>query len=304
MAKHQDLRNWGVVATNCRVGTITPEFAAKLLEGNEGNRSQRRSVLSQYGASMAKGEWELNGETIKISESGRLLDGQHRLVACVQTGVSFDAYIIYGIEDRDRMFATIDAGSNRTQGDLLATNGVADATAVASALRALYLLIHHTDKAYGSRSSQVKIRREELLDFERQHSGIRDWVSTGKLCNARLGTSPALVTAIAYLFSQARGRVSTETFFDAVIDAAGLESGDPRLTLREMLTREAVAKGRSKSHRASSRGQSANLYSAALFIKAFNAWWSGSKIKLLRVYENEAFPRISGDTICEVSEKS
>ena len=63
----------------CEGRTITPEFAKALLELNGINRPLSDPTLKGYIKTLETDRWKLNGETIKVTTSGRLLDGQHRL---------------------------------------------------------------------------------------------------------------------------------------------------------------------------------------------------------------------------------
>ena len=65
-------------------------LALELLKANSTNRELRNHVVEGYVDQMKKGQWrEDTGETIKISKTGRLLDGQHRLNAIVKFGSGF-----------------------------------------------------------------------------------------------------------------------------------------------------------------------------------------------------------------------
>ena len=101
---------------------ITPELAEKWLEKNDQNQ---RHVISAHvrrlAEDMKSGKWEQNGETIKFDTEGNLLDGQHRLLACIEAGVSFTSIVVTGIQNAARM--TIDVGTQRTPKDVLRFGG-------------------------------------------------------------------------------------------------------------------------------------------------------------------------------------
>ena len=102
---------------NVKLVTITPEMAEEMLKKNIGNRKVNQANVNRIAADMATGNYRLNGETIKISSNGEILDGQHRLLAAVQSGVTFQTYIVYDI-DRE-LIGTIDMGKNRSVADSL-----------------------------------------------------------------------------------------------------------------------------------------------------------------------------------------
>lgn len=115
------------------IRTITPDEAAKLLENNPANRPLKAGYVSAIARDMAAGRWQLNGDAIRLNCDGSLIDGQHRLSACVASGVPFTTIVISGLPADVR--ATIDGGAKRTHGDRLAMLGVANANTVSSIAR-------------------------------------------------------------------------------------------------------------------------------------------------------------------------
>jgi hypothetical protein len=83
-----------------QVVTITPEMAEKLLENNDHNRKVTQSRVNEYAQEIKDGMWLNNGESIIVSKSGRLLDGQHRLLAVVKAERSIEALLVEGVEDQ------------------------------------------------------------------------------------------------------------------------------------------------------------------------------------------------------------
>lgn len=106
------------------VAHITPELAKHLLATtNHDNRPLKPAHVKMLSTALKNDEWMLNGETIAFSKSGRLLDGQHRLTACVNTDKAFQTVIIKGIED-EAAFGTIDTGKPRSVTDLMSLQGL------------------------------------------------------------------------------------------------------------------------------------------------------------------------------------
>ena len=98
-----------------KVVTITPEIAAQLLELNIKNRDVKKTNVSYLEFEMQAGEFHFNGESIILSVTGYVLDGQHRLMACVSTGKAFQTVLVLGVPDKD--MCTIDTGPTRTAVD-------------------------------------------------------------------------------------------------------------------------------------------------------------------------------------------
>jgi hypothetical protein len=99
-----------------KVETIAPARAAKMLENNAGNRKPKISAISRYARYMTLGYWMLTGQPIIIADTGRLLDGQNRLMACIKAGVSFETLVVRGISED--AYKAMDQGYGRTKQDI------------------------------------------------------------------------------------------------------------------------------------------------------------------------------------------
>ena len=120
--------------------TITPDIANRWLETfNTNNRSIRDSHVDLLAHDMAVGHWKENGDAICFSKDGRLIDGQHRLWACVQSGAQFTSLVVRGIDDDAYM--TKDAGLRKTAGDFMGPmDGEKNVTLLSAALRPLWVI--------------------------------------------------------------------------------------------------------------------------------------------------------------------
>ncbi|GAB3659310.1 hypothetical protein GCM10027596_16710 [Nocardioides korecus] len=86
---------------------VTPEMAESWLSRNANNRNLRGQVIASYARDVAAGSWVLNGETVKISTAGQLLDGQHRLIAVVEANVMAPMIVVREIPAE--VMPTVDA---------------------------------------------------------------------------------------------------------------------------------------------------------------------------------------------------
>ncbi len=94
------------------VMTVTPEMATLFLENNEGNRSVSASKVAAHVATIQSGAWKLTHQGIAFSPEGRLLDGQHRLMAIKDANQPVQIMVTWNIDDD--AFAAIDGGWNRS----------------------------------------------------------------------------------------------------------------------------------------------------------------------------------------------
>ncbi len=102
-----------------KVVRVTPLLARKWLEHNTINRPLRRSVVDGYLSMYARGEHRLTHQGIAFSETGELLDGQHRLTAISELPETFavDMMVTRGLSTA--AFEAIDLGLKRTHADVL-----------------------------------------------------------------------------------------------------------------------------------------------------------------------------------------
>lgn len=96
---------------------IDPNKARELLSLNTKNRKLSRKLVEKYAADMTSGRWPYNGDPIRVSATNVLLDGQHRLQAIVDSGVTIEAELIEKLPDDVAM--TIDGGRKRSPADVL-----------------------------------------------------------------------------------------------------------------------------------------------------------------------------------------
>ncbi len=148
---------------------ITPKMAKEILATNhEKNRKIKPQVVQSYKRQMEKGLWRTNtGEGIKISDSQKLINGQHRLEAIVEFGKPVEMLIFYGIPEES--MACIDDGIKRSLTDAMMINGkaVPNQMYVNGALTCLMTLYHcsHEERHYSAVSGARRNSTSELIQF-------------------------------------------------------------------------------------------------------------------------------------------
>ena len=112
---------------------IQPTTAAAWLDKNVGNRKFRSTTVAKYARDMAAGEWQFTGDAIRFDETGSVIDGQHRLKACVKAGVPFRSLVIYNLKADTQ--DVIDGAITRKAADALTIGGFHHASHIVIALR-------------------------------------------------------------------------------------------------------------------------------------------------------------------------
>lgn len=102
---------------------VTPSKAKELLEANVANRRPNLNVVAMYAKDMANGKWKTDtGETIKIAKSGRILDGQHRLLAVIKANVPIYFHFAENVDES--IFDVLDTGKRRNSTDVFKIEGI------------------------------------------------------------------------------------------------------------------------------------------------------------------------------------
>ncbi len=99
------------------IEVITPEIATDLLTRNSVNRRLQQATVERYAREIREGRWLLTGETIIISDSNELLNGQHRMNAVLVAGVPIRSNVVSGIERN--AYQKMDSGKSRSVADRL-----------------------------------------------------------------------------------------------------------------------------------------------------------------------------------------
>lgn len=259
-----------------QIVTVTPEIAREWLDSNIHNRPVRETTIRRYVEAMKAGQWELNGETIKFSSQGVLLDGQHRLRAVVQSGVTIQSYVIHDLPPA--VFDTIDTGANRSISDLLALQGESNNVVLGPALRLLYIQDElGSVREMSGKMARVVTNRDLLETLERHPNLIHSISFVGGVTAIKKLLSIPVAAYCHYMFTKLQPH-HADSFFIKLARASDLEEDNPILILRMRL------EGMSKA----STGD--RLEAIAITIKAWNAYRERRPVKSLRWSRVEDFP--------------
>lgn len=266
---------------NLTLEWIGPSEAAEMLETGQKvrNRALSQRTVEKYALAMLAGDWQVTGESIKFDKDGQLIDGQHRLSAIVQSGVTIQTVVVRGIEHA--AFASMDQGRKRNTSDFLGIHGYANTAILAAS--AVRLIGYERKGNFRKLQSQEQPRNQEVLAFvQLHHAEIDQGIQIVRRVGFHgLAATPSLLAALFVLFVE-RDEEDAIGFFEALGSGAGLDEQHPILVLRNTLIQlKSGTRGVSQVDQ--------NLV-AALTIKAWNAWREGRSIGLLRFRAGGAKP--------------
>jgi len=242
---------------------LDEDTARHLLEnngpvGSERNRTVRKLHVARIARDIREGRWGFNGQTIKVSRHGRLIDGQHRCLAVLEAGTSVRTYVVLGVEDD--VFTTYDSGRRRSFSKLIKSKGAANDLLHAGAVSALFAM--RNPKAHASHGELMGIYEAET-GLDEAVTFVMRWSDQ----SAMLKLEGSACAALLHMFRK-RDRGMADAFFVGLMEGADLPRGSPVHVLRERLLRHARARV----------GEPARTYKMRLVIHAWNLARRGAPV--------------------------
>jgi hypothetical protein len=105
-----------------QIVNVTPALAREYLARNATNRRVRPGHVTALAAVMQAGQFQSTHQGLALNDQGDLVDGQHRLLAIVKSGVTVTMPVAYGVNAEHYGHLMIDVGMNRTTADVYAVD--------------------------------------------------------------------------------------------------------------------------------------------------------------------------------------
>lgn len=267
--------------------SITPEIAEAFLSFNTNNRKVKKERVALYAQDMKRGQWKFTGDSIRLATlpTGEymVVDGQHRLMACISSGTPFEALVITGLDPS--VFSVIDRGATRSNGDILGIAGFTNGTTVGAMVRPLIAyeaglnpLVH---------GALALVTGEDIVRYCQDNREAIVWAKAiGEKAANSIGGIKSAWGMFALIASQARGRKLVSEFIDETSKGVGLYEGDPRLAIRSFLLKTGTSTGPTAR----------NYREAGTLVRVFNAYLEGRKVSFVRPWGNNSsamFPKVS-----------
>lgn len=257
---------------------LTPEMASDLLSRNEHNRKFSKANYGTVRRAIQNGEWMLNGEAIKISRNGYILDGQHRCRAVVETGVTIPTLIVEGLPDESQ--DTMDTGKSRSLADILTIRGETNTIALSALVRKFLVAERYGFMAaFATNMGGYPLTNRECLEWLEANLWVRDYVQPGRTVSRATSAGSSMAGFLMRTFDNIDAEDSA-FFWGRLLDGANMGEGHPIYTLRKTL----------KLLSDNGKGERNQKYIGALIIKAWNAYRSGDEVLLLRFRVGGAKP--------------
>jgi hypothetical protein len=281
---------------------VTPDLARKWLARNHppsktdnpSNRPIRRHRIERYAKMMERSEkWTVTPDAIGFDVDGKLTNGQHRLMAIVESGEP--QRMIVGWNLPEDSIRHTDVGAKRTPGDALAVEGFDDPIHLASAAR-LVVLHRRGDLQHCYKYNIVEnfeiIRVAEICD-QGEHNRLQESVRyVGNLRSGKGGfegkARRSLLTFVHFAYWTTYTKPKINEYIEKVAKGEETSSweggGNPATLMRNEYFSE---------------GDLDKETELAYLIKTANAFLNGREMKRLRYRDSDSFPEPEIDTIEE-----
>ena len=252
---------------------IGPAEAEALLAQNEVNRRLRPNLVLAYAEDMSQGLWDGdNGEAIKISRTGKLKDGQHRLSAIVLSGAVMDLLVIDGVTDDAQK--TMDQGSSRTASDVLRMGGIQNAAWTGSVAR--WCLLGGEPGPDLEQKLKRKASSAQIVRIVEEQPDIA--TASARYPSMKLHI-PGGPTALCYswLWMHRTDPGDCEQFYGSMIEMAFKALNDPRKSCLRALTRMEREEGITSSSKDKA------VATVSILTRSWNIWRKGEEAQSIAI---------------------
>lgn len=248
-----------------RIVAVDPATASRWLHHNGANRKIRDTQINKYAADMSAGRWALTGAPIQFSVDGTLLDGQHRLKAVVESGVTIPMFVVEGLPVGAQPY--MDVGMKRTLSDQLSVLGYLHTPVLAAGAKIALAwstdrLSDHLDAISDAEVREFIDATPALLDAAEFAAGIK--------CQIR----PSVVCATVWRLEDiGHDSARVHEFFAAISEMRSDGPGDPKYAL---LHRISTARSR--------RERLKNTVILSMLVRCYNADYGGQQLHRMHAF--------------------
>lgn len=247
---------------------VTPDVASEMLVSNTHNRNLKAKRF-EFAEDMRNGDWRPEiCDPIRFAPDGTLLDGQNRLHAVIDAGVSVPFLVVRNVPMDSQ--TVMDSGTPRRFSDALKLQGEDHHQTLAAVVRLAWEW--ERGVSYLARGRATNSQLSRFLD---EHPELRDYStnksrSVGDACHL-----PASIVGCLWWAFDKIDDEDAEFFFERLADDTNHHKSEPIHELRRTLHNAAEgARG--------ARGQRDRVWMMAVTIKAWNAYRAGETVGLYR----------------------
>lgn len=272
--------------------TVTPGKAQMLLAAMPTQRALNAGRVAGFAADIRAGRWMVTHQGVAFNERGELIDGQHRLSACVEADMPIQIMATFNAPQAT--MSVVDRGKVRVIADDLVMMGLVSGHAHSQVAQSAAKVVWHIDNdraPWTNHTSAEGLNRffncDDCVATMTRHPLLADTAGWVLMHRKKGVTPPAGPFAAMLTLTREVNDAKAMKFAEQVIDGEGLVKTDPAHMLRESM------------HRATSAARiNTNTKRQAFlfrYVYAWNAFWEGRKLeKLYAISKSGEFPKIAG----------
>ena len=210
----------------------TPAMAEAWLGQNHGNRNLRPQKVKQYARDMLNGKWLTSGDAIRFDWNGRLIDGQHRCEAIIESGATVRLLVIKGLDPHAR--EVIDTGAKRTGADALRFAGQEHNSALLAAVARIAIARDHGYLRNALASNPPTLTNSEVIDWVEGHPEVAHAAALAQRTFKPVQVQPSVWAYCLWELMMVDGPAAVE-FATSTAEMRTNGKGDPAVRLTRRL---------------------------------------------------------------------
>jgi hypothetical protein len=253
------------------IETVTPEIAAKYVALSDNIRQSDPRRVTRLATIIREGRWHLTNDSVAFDSKGRLVNGEHRLRACIEAGKPIVIGVLRGMDDA----VCIDTGSPRSVMLVLRGMGGVDTAGMAAMAR---LAIHYEMGNMDLLASRTlsPADHEMIVNYVLAHPDMLDSLRIARKAHKVMQRS---VLAFVHWKGKEDHPDKADAFVEALANGANLTPDNAALRLRERLLRARQERGHLTAY-----------FLLQLTLRAWNRFVTNCPVENLVVRDNELEP--------------
>lgn len=249
--------------------TVDPKLAEQWLGRNDSNRNQRPSVIARYTRDMRNGRWGQSGDSVKFDWNGRLIDGQHRLRAIIDSGVTARTLVVKGLDPEVQ--DVLDVTAKRSAADALKFNGVEHERDMCAATARIAMASEGGLLRTALSAAKADLTNAEIVAWVLEHPDVQGAARLSRESYRDIGCTPSVLAYVVWRLRHVDA-LKADEFVRSMAEFRTSGDSDPRRTVLTTIRRAHDERRRLED--------AAQVY---MLFKAWNAWRDGKPMKGIRL---------------------
>jgi hypothetical protein len=267
---------------------VTREIAKALLSLNTNNRNITGTGVQYFEAALKEDRFHLMGSGPVISKTGVLNDGQHKLTAVVNTGITAKMYLHFGEQDKARSVHDSGGAGKRTASQALSIEfkGAIPHAKVCATVARIIL-----SGLLGDNPETRKIAHDEYVTIVGTMNPLlpQSALEGQKLYRTTKAAEGPCAAAHHFIRTHSKSHERLPEFWEKVILPANLDLDDPRFVLNKWLVNKEYNKVAGRAGK--NRSQAATRALMGTVVRGWNKFVKGERVTKVGWTPTTPFPR-------------